>query len=146
MLQAIPIILGDGAWRTYSDKSGDCARYVEAVQLLQSWYNFPEKHRRILTAWQTMSLSQEMDTKPESGEVDVFRDFVKRLRSLQKQLETRYHGDQFLRHRLLTAVDILNIKIALNDCMPRTSQEVTNRTTSKLSYKPMTAGHPHQPT
>lgn len=58
MLEAIPIILDDGALRTYSDKAGDCAPYLEATNLMRSWYNSFDKRSRILTTWQTMNLSK----------------------------------------------------------------------------------------
>lgn len=60
--------------------------------------------------------------------------------SLQKQLDTPYHKDRFLRDRLLTAVDIPNILTTLRDRMPRTSQQAVNRIANQLCDKPKSAG------
>lgn len=92
------------ALRLFSDKGAEFQTYEDAVTMLGKWYNSSEKRSRILTAWQRATLSEELNKHPNESEVDVFRKFVAKLTSLQQQLDTRYHGDHYLRDRLLNVV------------------------------------------
>ena len=66
------------------------------------WANSDDRRARILSKWQSMTLLEAMADEPKESEVTVFRKFVAKLMSLQNQLDTTYHTDQFLRDRLLT--------------------------------------------
>lgn len=103
-------MLDDGAIRTYSDKSGDCATCIESVEVLRKLFNSPEKLSRFMTAWQNISLSQDMEKKLAMAEVEVLLSFVNQLTLVHKRLDVLYHGDHFLRYRLLTRVYILTIQ------------------------------------
>lgn len=138
-LEAIPVMLDAEALRLFSDKGAECQTYEDAVKMLGKWYNSSDKKSRILTAWQRETLSKELNKHPKDAEVDVFRRFVSKLTSLQQKLDTRYHGDHYLRDRLLTAVDIPEIQGALRDRLPHSSQQAINRVASKLSEAPRTS-------
>lgn len=87
-----------------------------------------------------MKLTSSMLEIPEDSEVEVLRRFVARIMSLKKQLDSSYHGDRYLRNRLLNAVDIPHIQEALREKMQRYSQQAVNRIENRLSNKPRTAG------
>lgn len=89
---------------------------------------------------QDMSLLEWMGRDGLSNEVEVFRKFTAKLMSLQKQVDPSYHSDQYLRDRLLSDVDIPEIRIALRDRIPRTSAQAINCIANRLSDKPKTAG------
>lgn len=59
-----------------------------------------------------------MDWQLNKTEVDVFRDSNNKQSYLQQQLEARYHSDQILYDRHLTAVGIPSIQSAQSDRMP----------------------------
>lgn len=62
--EALLTMVNGGALWTYSDKMEYCATYIEAITMLKTIYKFPDRRSRILTAWQALSLSAEMDHKP----------------------------------------------------------------------------------
>lgn len=68
--------------RMYSDRAVECSIYLEEVALLRKMYDSPYKRSRILTAWKTLRLSEEMGQESDKLEVDVFRDFVTKLSRL----------------------------------------------------------------
>lgn len=86
-----------------------------------------------------MSIPGEMREDLNSSEVVVLRTFVARLMSVQKQFYTPYHGDSYLRDRLIYAVDIKLIQETLGDRVPRTSHQIINRVLNRLSNKPKSA-------
>lgn len=139
-LQSIPIMLSGDALSYFSSKIEGCSSYQEATMLLRRWYNSDEKRARILKAWQSMQLSDKMSKAPHESEVSVFRNFVARLMSLQKQLHPNYHSDEFIRDRLLTTVDIPSIQVTLRDRVPRSIHRAVNRIANQLSDKPKTVG------
>lgn len=140
MLQSLPIMLSGDALNYFSSEVSGCESYDDAMDQLQKWYNSDEKRARILTVWQQMTLSEEMSRNPGESEVVVFRKFVSRLMSLQKELRPNYHSDDILRDRLLTALNIPSIQVTLRDRIPRTSQQAVNRVANQLSDKPRSAG------
>lgn len=83
------------------------------MNVLQTWYNISEKKYRLLNEWQSIRLAEQV--RPNEAEVSVFRGFVTRMISIQKHLNNSYHGDRFLRDRLLTAVYIPSIKDLVKD-------------------------------
>lgn len=113
---------------------------VQGIELLRTWYTSKGKQSRLLNMWQTILLSEAMKQDHNESVVSVLRSFVAKLMRIQKQLETTYHGDGYLRHRLLTEVDIISISYTLRDRVPRTSQKLINRVYNRLSEKPKTAG------
>lgn len=70
----------------------------------------------------------------------MFRTFVAKIMSLQKQLYPQYHTNTFLHDRLLTAVDIPAIHTKLMVRLPRTSSQAVNRISNQLSDKKSSAG------
>lgn len=139
-LKSVPIMLSGDALNYYASNSKNCKTYEEATQTLRSWYNSDDRKARILTKWQSMLLTEAMAEEPDESEVTIFRKFVAKLTSLQNQLDPTYQTDQFLRDRLLTAVDIPSIQSTLRDRLPRTSQQTINRVANQLSDKKKTAG------
>lgn len=71
--------------------------------------------------------------------MEVFRNFVAELMSLQKKIYSDYQGDKYVRDRLMTAIDLLFIQVALRDGMPPTDQQLDNRIANTLSEKAGTA-------
>lgn len=140
MLRSIPIMLDGDALDYYSRIAASCATYGDAKSALRRWYNSDEKRARILTAWKSLVFSEEMSKRPDDSEVAVFRDFVARLMALQKQLDTSYHADRFLRDRLLTAVDLPALQTTLRDRIPRSSHQAVQRIANQLSDKKGSAG------
>lgn len=84
-------------------------------------------------------MSAEMDRHPDQSRYDVFGTVVNKLTTFQQQLDDRYHGDHFVRDRLLKTLDI-PMQASLRDRMPRSAQYATNYIASKLSEKLKTAG------
>lgn len=76
-----------------------------------------------------------MDHSSDSFEVDVFRNFVERLMSLQKQFDASYHDEEYLRDRLLRAVYIPSILESLTNPIPRITQQLVNRVANRFSEK-----------
>lgn len=92
------------------------------------------KTERILLECQLIKIRKEMVIE------QVFSTFVDRLILLQKQLYTSHRTDSFLQNRLLTAVDIANIRATLRDRMPRPSPYPVNRISNPLSDKVRSTG------
>lgn len=139
-LKSIPVMLRGDALSFYATNVKKSKSYDEAMNLLRKWYNSEDKKARILSKWQGMSLTKAMTDEPEESEVEIFRKFVAKMISLQKQLDDVYHADHFLRDRLLTAVDIPKIQLTLRDRMPRNSQNAIQRVANQLSDKLRSAG------
>lgn len=111
--------------RTFTNRQGrDCKSFEEGMDLLRSRYSSADKQRRLLTEWNNMSLTKEMEERPDGSQMEVFRKFAERLMGLQHQLQRDYHPDRYLRDRLMSAVDILYIQHALRDRTPRTSHQL----------------------
>lgn len=108
--------------------------------MMKRWYNSDDKKSRIISEWQSMTLSMEKSESRTESEDSVFRNFEAQFRSLQKKLDKTYHTDIFLIDRLLTAVDIPSIQTTLKDTIPKTIQDTVNRFTNQLSDKSNTAG------
>lgn len=139
-LKSLPVMLSGDALTYFSNHASKCTTFDSATSLLRKWYNSDEKKARILTEWQSMTLSNYMAKSPKESEVSVFRTFVAKLMSLQKQLDPSYHDDSFLRDRLLTAVDLPAVQVTLRDRMPRSSQQAVNRIANQLCDRPRSAG------
>lgn len=105
-LRAIPVTLTDDALNLYANNSRSCKSFEEAIDLLRSWYNRDDRKARMLTNWQSMTLSEAMEHEPNESEVTIFRKFTATLISLQEKLDSSYHSDTFFRNRILTAVNI----------------------------------------
>lgn len=78
-------------------------------------------------------------SSPQASEADVFREFVAKLMSLQKQWDSEYHEGKYLRDRFMTATDILYIQVVLRDRMLLTAQKLVSRAVNRLSEKAGTA-------
>lgn len=126
------MLLGD-ALSYFSNKLQHCKIYSDSTTSLRNWYSCYVRKARIFTAWQNMRFKKVMEDPPASSEVEVFRIFVSHLMSLQKQLDTHYHTDTFLRDLLLKSVDIPSIQTALRDLMYSTSHQAVNMIANQLS-------------
>ena len=137
--QAIPYMLVDDAFNFYSTSIPKHYKYEETIEELKKWYTSDEKRARTLTIGQNFKLSKEMEKAPDKSEIDVFRSFSFKLTTLQKQLSTHYHHDDFLRAQYITSVDNHKIQQSLRERIPASSQEAANRITTFLSDEPGSA-------
>ena len=96
-VKSIPVMLSGDALSYFASNINENDEFTRATKLLREWYNSDDKKARILTKWQTMTLSEAMADEPKSSDVSVFRKFVAKLVSFQKQLDEIYHTDTFLR-------------------------------------------------
>lgn len=117
--KSLPVMLSGDALTYFSDNAATCPSYEEALDVLRKWYNPDESQSRILTAWLSLKFSEELTKYPDLSEIDAFRGFATNLTSLQRQLDSSYQGDQYLRDRLLTSVDIPFIQASLRDRLPQ---------------------------
>lgn len=88
-LHAIPIMLKGDALDFFDDYQEGCTSYEDAFTLLRNWYLSAEQRARVLAQWQNLRLSKEMAKRPDDSEVSVFRSFVAKLVTLQKQLDRK---------------------------------------------------------
>lgn len=140
ILRSLPVMLSDDALSYLSSNANQCASNGNATTVLRKWYNFDEKKARILTEWQGMTLSKAMSQSPHESDVSVFRTFVTKLMTLQKQLDTPYHTVGFLRDRRLIVVDPPAIHGSFRDRMPRSSQQAVHRISNQLSDEVKSSG------
>lgn len=94
----------------------------------------------ILTKWQGMRLSEEMAKKPDESEISVFRTFIEKIVTLQKQLDSRYQGDGFLIDQLLSSIGISEIQDSVKDIIPLKSSNYICRIANRLKYKSQSSG------
>lgn len=87
-----------------------------------------------------MLLTRAMGSMAADSEVMIFRSFIAKLMSLEKQLDTSYHRDRYLRCRLLTGVYIPHLRDALCDRVPRAAQQNIHPVMNHMSSGPRTAG------
>lgn len=86
-----------------------------------------------------MRLTNAMQDEPYTSEIIVYRAFVAKVMGIQKQLDSCYHGDRYLRDQLMKAIDISSVLDSLKDRVPRGAQKLVNRVAKRLSDKPRTA-------
>lgn len=60
--------------------------------------------------------------------------------SLQKPLQLSVHRDRYFKDQLKTTVDMKANQVALQNHIPRTPRQPTNRIANWLSEKPKTSG------
>lgn len=106
------------------------------IGLLKGWYNSSGKQARILSAWKGISLTDWMTREIFASELEFFVRFTTQLMRYQKQLNKSYDTCQIIRDRLLSAVYIPDIRIALRDHIPRSSTQSINRIENWLSNIP----------
>lgn len=87
-----------------------------------------------------MRLTFAMAAEPQKSELYLFKTFVDRMMAIQQQLHKDYQSNRQLRDQLLLAVDIPSIQETLNDRRPRTAHQLIERTATRLSHQPRTAG------
>lgn len=80
-----------------------------------------------------MRLTLEMESYPESSEITGSCLFVGKFMGIQKQLDTFYDGDRFLRDELMTAIDIPTVHDSLKYRIPRGAQQLLNSVPNNLS-------------
>lgn len=108
--------------------------------MIRGWYISADKQACILTKWRSVFPTDEKAHSPERSKVKVFQNFLVKLMSLQKHLDTTYHDNTYLGDRFLTAVNIPSVQASLSVHMPRISHQVVNRVASRLSDKQLTLG------
>lgn len=67
LLKYLLIMLTGYALSFFSTYLKDLSDYSNAIRQLQRWYNSEEKIDRILTAWQTMTLSRAMAERTDQS-------------------------------------------------------------------------------
>lgn len=88
-----------------------------------------------------MRLSTELADVPNKSQSEVFLEFVAELTRLQKQMDTTYHPDRFLRdHQLFTSVYVPEIQILLRDRIPWASEAAMICVAERLSGNKKTVG------
>lgn len=112
---------------------------MKKPSLHRHWYNNEDKQSTILIEWKSMRFTEELSNNPDESKVYMFWKLLSKLVLLQKQLDSNYHHDRLLRHRLITAVDISSIQIALLDLTLRTDHQLTKRIVDRLSGRPRLA-------
>lgn len=112
-LKAVPVMLTGDTLHNYANNVRDCGYFHKAMGLLREWYNSDDQKSRILSKWKSMTLTDALCEEPEKSEAEVFRKFVAKLMTLQNQLDTIYHTDQYLHDRLMTAINIPSIQSAI---------------------------------
>ncbi len=137
MLRGLPVMLTGDALAYYSSNVSDSQTYPEALQRLINWYTFDEQRSRLLQEWHT--LSKKMRQSPEKSEIHVFRSMCTEVSKLQRQLDTEYHKDIFLRDQLVRCADTPEVVRALRERMQQTAREATQRIAALLSSEPRSA-------
>lgn len=138
--KAIQIMLKGPDFRQYSRNNNTVVRYTDGLSKLRAWYGSKEKQARLLKDWNRMRLTESMTKEPENSELDVFKSHVDQIMDLQKQLHSSYHGERKLKDRIMNSMEIPRIQEILTDRPPRSTQQLIERVTTKLSHKPKTAG------
>lgn len=80
-----------------------------------------------------------MRNNPQESEIAVFRTFTARAMEIQKQLETAYHWDMYLRERLKEAIYIASVQDTLRDRPEISSQQKIETVYNRLSDRRKTA-------
>lgn len=138
--KAMFTMLKGNARSLFARKGKHCLTFDDGVELLRTWFNSSDKESRLLAEWHSMKLTDAMRETPDAPEVQVFREFVDKLMSLQHQLHEDYHTDRYLRDRLMTAIDIPNISDSLKDRVPRNAHQLVNRVANRLSGRKNSSG------
>lgn len=74
-----------------------------------------------------------MSKKPDSYDAEIFRTFLARFMSLQKQLNPNYNIDEILRDLLLSSVELPAVEVTIRDRTSKTNQQPLNRIANQLS-------------
>lgn len=122
-------------------KNGDhCINFEEALALLRMWYHRDEQRASVLFEWQRFRLTEEMTQNHESSKQAVLRTFAAMPRTLQWQLNKKYHGDGYFVDLLLTEICITYVQATLEQRMSRTFQQAIHRISNRNRDKPRTVG------
>ena len=109
--EGFPTILEDDALQFYlTHCDASTHTYIEIVRKFRENYITAEQMNRVLTAWQTTRISKEMSENPDKSELEVFRKMVAKLSKLQRQLDSAYQGDLFLRDQIVVATDMPRVQ------------------------------------
>lgn len=103
---SIPVMLQGNALYLFNKEENKCDSFDDAESHLRNWYNFRGKQTRLLRDWQIMRLTDAMDRETNSSDISVYRTFAAMVTSIQKQLNTSYHGCWYLHGQLLMSIDI----------------------------------------
>lgn len=83
--------------------------------------------------WDQMSLSELMEDRQDESQTAAIRSITARLMNHQYDPRKDYHTYLYLYDRLLSAVDIPDIKKQLRDRTPRTFLQLNNRVSNRLN-------------
>lgn len=113
--------------RTLLNRQGrDSGAFEEEIQLLGSWYNSAGKQGCLLTEWHGMDQTKALEEQPDESQMAGFRKFDAQLRSVQHQFQMDYHTDLYLGNRLMSAIDVPDMKNALRERTPHSSNQLIN--------------------
>lgn len=84
-LEAIKVILSGNVLIYFPPDSQNCSTRDETVPALERRYIKCNERARIFAKWYSLSLAAELGKTPDVAEVEVFRKFVARLRSLRSR-------------------------------------------------------------
>ncbi len=121
-LKCIPIMPKYCALSYYNISFQGSKTYSECVFRVMYWYTSEEKQNRFLQDWHNIRLSTRMIQSPFKAQVPVFRELSAKLSSIQRQLHTEYHKDQFLQDQLIRRADTPQIVGALRERVLRTAE------------------------
>lgn len=110
MENGIPMMLSGDALSHYTLSIPSKYSCTEKVKTVTNWFSSDEMGAKILRPFLELKFSTEMCENPDKSEISVFRSFTLKLSSLQKQLDTHYHHDDFLKDQLTTSVDCPQIQ------------------------------------
>lgn len=86
--------------------------------------------------WNLMSRSEAVKGNPDESEVSYSERFIDKFRSLQYQLHKEYRTERYLRDRLMTEVDINELKEIKDSIMNRiprnAAHQIENRVANRL--------------
>lgn len=109
LLKAIPAMVHGDTLLYSSNHVKYCTSHKTATSELRSRYNNTDKCARIVTEQQPLCLTEEFVKNFDQSEHGVLRKLVSKLMCLQKQLDSIYYRNRFLRHRLVSAVALPSI-------------------------------------
>ncbi len=133
MRKCIPEMLSGIALGYYISHLKHLRTYDEVITGLKSWFTSEEQRSRLLQVWQGMRLSAELAKNPEKSEMEVFRTMSAELSKIQRQLHPDYHGDRFMKDRLVTSDDLPQVARSLKKKPPVAAQKASQRIAALLS-------------
>lgn len=132
---SLPVMLQGDALSHYSNTYKPEDDYAVIVKKMADRFTSAEQKGRLLRLWQSLRLTEALKEDTDQSEVEVFRAFSYKLSTLQKQLESHYQHDDFIRDQLIVSTDLPRIQQSLLERVPSSSQDAVNRIATFLSHK-----------